>query len=69
MYLIFKKNMFDKKLLNAFTQISHKNLINIMKDLPGPKDLIIEHTLFKPLEMFIDMKSLRYDIIIMNLKL
>jgi len=53
--------MFDKKLLNAFTQISHKNLVNILKDLPGPKDLVIEHILFKPLEMFIDMKSLRYD--------
>lgn len=53
--------MFDKKLLNAFAQISHKNLINILKDLPGPKDLVIEHRLFKPLEMFIDMKSLRYN--------
>jgi len=53
--------MFNKNLLNAFTQISHTNLINILKDLPGPKDLVIEHILFKPLEMFIDMKSLRYD--------
>lgn len=53
--------MFDKKILNAFPQISHKNLINILKDLPGPKDLVVEHTLFKPLEMFIDMKSLRYE--------
>lgn len=55
--------MFDKKMLNAFPQISHTNLINILKDLPGPKDLVVEHTLFKPLEMFIDMKSLRYEFI------
>lgn len=53
--------MFDKKILNAFPQISHRNFINILKDLPGPKDLVVEHTLFKPLEMFIDMKSLRYE--------
>jgi len=53
--------MFDKNMLNAFPQISHTKLINILKYLPGPKDLVIEHTLFKPLEMFIDMKSLRYD--------
>lgn len=53
--------MFDKKLLNAFSQISHQKLIQILKDLPGPKDLVIEHRLFKPLETFIDMKSLRYD--------
>lgn len=52
--------MLDKKMLNAFPQISHTNLINILKDLPGPKDLVVEHSLFKPLEMFIDMKSLRY---------
>ncbi|XP_022164929.1 vacuolar protein sorting-associated protein 33B [Myzus persicae] len=51
--------MFDKKMLNAFPQISHTNLINILKDMPGPKDLVVEHRLFKPLEMFIDMKSLR----------
>lgn len=55
--------MFDKKMLNAFPQISHKNFINILKDLPGPKDLVVEHALFKPLEMFIDMKSLRYDFV------
>jgi len=48
-------------MLNAFPQISHTNLINILKDMPGPKDLVVEHRLFKPLEMFIDMKSLRYD--------
>lgn len=53
--------MFDKNMLNAFPQISHTNLINILKDMPGPKDLVVEHRLFKPLEMFIDMKSLRYD--------
>lgn len=53
--------MFDNKMLNAFPQISHTNLINILKDMPGPKDLVVEHRLFKPLEMFIDMKSLRYD--------
>lgn len=47
-------------MLNAFPQISHTNLINILKDLPGPKDLVVEHLLFKPLEMIIDMKSLRY---------
>lgn len=55
--------MFDEKMLNAFAQISHTNLINILKDLPGPKDFVVEHVLFKPLEMFIDMKSLRYDLI------
>lgn len=55
--------MFDKKMLNAFPQISHTNLINILKNLPGPKDLVVEHTLFKPLEIFIDMKSLRYEFI------
>lgn len=55
--------MFDKNMLNAFPQISHKNLINILKNLPGAKDLVVEHTLFKPLEMFIDMKSLRYECI------
>lgn len=47
-------------MLNVFSQISHKKFINILKDLPGPKDLVVEHALFKPLEMFIDMKSLRY---------
>lgn len=51
--------MFDKKMLHAFPQISQKKLINILKDLPGPKDFVVENTLFKPLEMFIDMKSLR----------
>lgn len=56
-------------MLNAFPQISYKNLINILKDLPGPKDLVIEYALFKPLEMFIDMKSLRYDNIVEYLKL
>lgn len=55
--------MFDTNMLNAFPQISHKNLINILKKLPGSKDLVVEHTLFKPLEMFIDMKSLRYEFI------
>lgn len=53
--------MFEEKMLNAFSQISHEKLIHILRDLPGPKDLVVEHTLFKPLEMFIDMKSLRYN--------
>jgi len=55
--------MYDKKMLNAFHQISHTNLINILKNMPGPKDLVVEHRLFKPLEMFIDMKSLRYSLV------
>ncbi|XP_050436218.1 vacuolar protein sorting-associated protein 33B [Adelges cooleyi] len=51
--------MCDTKMLNAFLQISHTNLVNILKTFAGPKDLVIEYSLFKPLEMFIDMKSLR----------
>ncbi|XP_050535385.1 vacuolar protein sorting-associated protein 33B [Daktulosphaira vitifoliae] len=51
--------MSDLNIFNAFLQISHQKLVNILKSLPGPKDLVIEYSLFKPLEMFIDMKSLR----------
>jgi hypothetical protein len=45
--------------LSVFQQISQQKLVKILDNIPGTKDLIIEHKLMKILDSFISVTILK----------
>lgn len=45
--------------VDAFRQISARQLTNILDSIPSPKDLVIDANLIKPLERIVGIAVLR----------
>jgi len=55
--IIMVPELIDK--LDAFRQISQTRLTRVLDSIGGPKDLIIESSVMKPMERFIGVKVLK----------